>query len=147
MFAAVGCTHSPIEQYRDCLLTPPAWLEGGQQPFLLGTDDIGRDMLSRLLHGARLSLLIGLVAVVLSMLPGIALGLVAAFFPRAIGTVDPAADGHDAGAAEPAAGDAVVAVLGPGLMNTMFAIAAGVDAGLCASGARLGDVGAERRTT
>src|SRR5690606_4780643 len=50
----------PSEQFRDYLLTPPVWLEGGQGQFLLGTDELGRDLLSRLIHGARLSLLIGL---------------------------------------------------------------------------------------
>src|SRR6187402_2438477 len=85
VFAGVLAPHDPIEQYRDALLTPPAWHEAGSTRFLLGTDDIGRDMLSRLLFGARLSLAIGFVAVLLSMLPGIALGLLAAFFPRPLG--------------------------------------------------------------
>src|SRR5574343_112389 len=66
LLAGVSAPHSPVEQYRDALLTPPAWAEGGSTRFLLGTDDIGRDMLSRMLHGARLSLMIGLVAVLLS---------------------------------------------------------------------------------
>jgi dipeptide transport system permease protein len=122
VFADVLAPYSPIEQYRDALLTPPVW-GGGSERFLLGTDDIGRDILSRLLHGARLSLLIGLVAVTLSMLPGIALGLVAAFFPRAIGTAILRL--MDVILALPSLllAIAVVAVLGPGLLNTMFAIA------------------------
>ena len=122
LFADVLAPYSPIEQYRDALLTPPIW-GGGTSRFLFGTDDIGRDMLSRLLHGARLSLLIGLVAVVLSMLPGIALGLVAAFFPRGVGTVILRL--MDVMLALPSLllAIAVVAVLGPGLLNTMFAIA------------------------
>src|SRR4249920_3123623 len=81
LLAGVLAPYSPIEQYRDALLTPPIWHPDGSARFLLGTDDIGRDMLSRLLYGARLSLLIGFVAVLLSLVPGIALGLVAAFFP------------------------------------------------------------------
>jgi dipeptide transport system permease protein len=123
VFADVLAPYSPIEQYRDALLVPPAWQAGGSTRFLLGTDDIGRDMLSRLLFGARLSLMIGLVAVVLSMLPGIALGLVAAFFPRAAGTAILRL--MDVMLALPSLllAIAVVAVLGPGLLNTMFAIA------------------------
>jgi len=123
VFANVLAPYSPIEQYRDALLVPPVWNAGGSTRFLLGTDDIGRDMLSRLLFGARLSLTIGLVAVVLSMLPGIALGLVAAFFPRAIGTAILRL--MDVMLALPSLllAIAVVAVLGPGLLNTMFAIA------------------------
>ena len=123
IFADVLAPHSPIEQYRDALLTPPAWNAGGSMNFLLGTDEIGRDMLSRLLHGARLSLLIGLVAVLLSMLPGIALGLVAAFFPRIMGTAILRL--MDVMLALPSLllAIAVVAVLGAGLGNTMLAIA------------------------
>ncbi len=123
LLADVLAPYSPIEQYRDALLAPPAWHADGSTRFLLGTDDIGRDMLSRLLHGARLSLLIGLVAVLLSMLPGMALGLVAAFFPRAIGTAILRL--MDVMLALPSLllAIAVVAVLGAGLLNTMFAIA------------------------
>ncbi|MBK6854325.1 MAG: ABC transporter permease subunit [Burkholderiales bacterium] len=115
--------YDPIEQYRDALLTPPAWNNGGSMRFILGTDDIGRDLLSRLLFGARLSLLIGAVAVTLSAVPGVTLGLVAAFFPRAIGTFILRL--MDVMLALPSLllAIAVVAVLGPGLGNTMLAIA------------------------
>jgi len=122
LLAGALAPYSPIEQYRDALLSPPIWHPDGSARFLLGTDDIGRDMLSRLLFGARLSLMIGFVAVVLSMLPGIALGLVSAFFPR-IGIVILRL--MDVMLALPSLllAIAVVAVLGPGLLNTMFAIA------------------------
>ncbi|WP_140626142.1 ABC transporter permease subunit [Methylibium rhizosphaerae] len=122
LLAGVLAPHDPVEQYRDALLTPPMWQEGGSARFPLGTDDIGRDVLSRLLHGARLSLLIGLVAVLLSMLPGIALGLAAAFFPR-VGMAILRL--MDVMLALPSLllAIAVVAVLGPGLVNTMLAIA------------------------
>lgn len=58
---------------------PPAWIEGGRASFLLGTDDQGRDILSALMHGARISLAVGLVAVMLSLLIGVTLGLLAGF--------------------------------------------------------------------
>ncbi len=85
LFAPWVAPFDPSEQYRDFMLTPPAWLAGGQLQFLLGTDELGRDLLSRLIHGARLSLLIGLASVVLSLIPGILLGLTAGFFPRLLG--------------------------------------------------------------
>lgn len=115
--------HDPTEQYRDGLLTPPFWLEGGQARFLLGSDELGRDLLSRLLHGARLSLLIGLAAVFLALLPGIALGLAAGFFPRFPGALVMRL--MDIMLALPALllAVAVVAILGPGLVNTVIAIA------------------------
>ncbi|KQW00159.1 ABC transporter permease subunit [Rhizobacter sp. Root1221] len=123
VFAGVLAPHDPVEQFRDALLTPPAWSDAGSSRFLLGTDDIGRDVLSRLLYGARLSLMIGFVAVLLSMLPGIALGLLAAFFPQRLGVAILRL--MDIMLALPSLllAIAVVAVLGPGLVNTMLAIA------------------------
>jgi peptide/nickel transport system permease protein len=58
---------------------PPAWSEGGQLQFLLGTDDQGRDILSALIYGSRISLAVGLASVLLSVLIGVSLGLVAGF--------------------------------------------------------------------
>jgi peptide/nickel transport system permease protein len=58
---------------------PPAWMEGGSRTYLLGTDDQGRDILSALMYGARISLVVGAVSVVLSMIIGVALGLLAGF--------------------------------------------------------------------
>ena len=53
--------HAPTEQYREYFLLPPAWLEGGNWSFVLGTDAVGRDMLSRLMHGSRYSLFVGVM--------------------------------------------------------------------------------------
>jgi peptide/nickel transport system permease protein len=58
---------------------PPAWMEGGNPSFLLGTEDQGRDILSALMYGARISLAVGLTSVVLSVLIGVSLGLLAGF--------------------------------------------------------------------
>ncbi|MFO1282182.1 MAG: ABC transporter permease [Burkholderiales bacterium] len=60
-------------------LAPPVWEEGGKRAFLLGTDDQGRDVLSAIMYGARVSLLVGLASVVLAVAVGVALGLVAGF--------------------------------------------------------------------
>ena len=115
--------HSPIEQFRDATLVPPMWQTGGSSKFILGTDPVGRDMLSRLIHGARLSLVIGLVSVALSLSLGVVLGLIAGFFR---GVVEVALMRLlDILLALPSLllAVAVVAILGPGLMNAMFAIA------------------------
>ena len=61
-------------------LTPPAWMAGGSAANLLGTDHLGRDVLSRLLYGARVSSVVGLTAVVLSGLAGTLLGLAAGYY-------------------------------------------------------------------
>jgi len=61
-------------------LLPPAWVDGANPKFLLGTDDQGRDMISSILYGARLSLVIGLSALAIAAVLGVGLGLAAGFF-------------------------------------------------------------------
>ncbi len=58
---------------------PPAWMEMGSSKYLLGTDDQGRDILSAVIYGARISLIVGVASVVLSMLVGVGLGLLAGY--------------------------------------------------------------------
>ena len=115
--------HSPIEQYRDAILRPPAWAEGADPRFLLGTDAVGRDILSRLIHGTRLSLLIGLVVVTLSLATGIVLGLTAGYFGGVLEALIMRLT--DVVLALPALllAIAVVAILGPSLLNAAVAIA------------------------
>jgi dipeptide transport system permease protein len=114
--------HDPVEQFRDHLLQPPFW-QGGDRVFPLGTDDLGRDLLSRLIHGARLSLFIGFAANLAALLPGVVLGLLAAHFPRYWGFA--VMRTMDVLLALPSLllTVAVVAVLGTGLVNTIVAIA------------------------
>lgn len=61
---------------------PPIWQQGGEMPYLLGTDTQGRDMLSVILYGTRISVMIGLASVTLSLAIGLTLGLVAGYFGR-----------------------------------------------------------------
>jgi dipeptide transport system permease protein len=121
--APLVAPHSPIEQYREFVKIPPAWLAGGNWRFVLGTDEAGRDILSRLIYGARMSFWIGCVSVVLALIPGIVLGLVAAFFEKWADT--PVMRLMDVLLALPSLllAVAVVAIIGPGLANTMLAIA------------------------
>lgn len=123
LLASWVAPHSPTEQFRDFMLTPPMWLSGGQAQFPLGTDELGRDILSRLIYGARLSLLIGLASVVVSLIPGILLGLIAGFSPNRAGPVIMRL--MDIMLALPSLllAVAIVAILGPGLINTVVAIA------------------------
>ena len=78
LFAPWLAPHDPVQQFRDAMLTPPWWQAGGLAQFPLGTDELGRCILSRLLYGARISLMIGAASVLLALLPGVALGLLAA---------------------------------------------------------------------
>ncbi|VWD24203.1 peptide ABC transporter [Burkholderia lata] len=123
LLAPLLAPHSPAEQYRDFVKIPPAWLDGGNWKFILGTDEAGRDILSRLMYGARMSFWIGFVSVVLALIPGIVLGLVAAFFQKWADT--PVMRIMDVLLALPSLllAVAVVAIIGPGLTNTMLAIA------------------------
>ncbi|RWM21316.1 MAG: ABC transporter permease subunit [Mesorhizobium sp.] len=123
IFAPLVAPHSPDEQFRDALLTPPVWQEGGKSAFLLGTDAVGRDMLSRLIFGARFSLFIGLVVVVFSLTSGIVLGVLAGYFRGWVDTLIMRV--MDVILAFPSLLLALVlvAILGPGLFNAMLAIA------------------------
>jgi dipeptide transport system permease protein len=115
--------HPPNEQYRDALLRPPFWQDGGSFLYPLGTDAVGRDMLSRIIHGARYSLMIGALVVTLSLAAGVSLGLVAAFFRGPVETGIMRM--MDVMLALPSLllAIVVVAILGPSLVNAMFAIA------------------------
>ena len=82
VFAPWLAPHNPFDLKTLNLLdalTPPAWLEGGKTTFLLGTDDQGRDLLSAIMFGSRVSLLVGIVSVVFAMLIGVSLGLIAGY--------------------------------------------------------------------
>ena len=122
IFAPLIAPHPPTLQYRDATLLPPVWEEGGRAAFLLGTDAVGRDMLSRLLFGARFSLFIGVVVVTIALTTGIAIGLIAGFFRGWIDTIIMRT--MDVILAFPSLLLALVlvAVLGPGLVNAMIAI-------------------------
>jgi peptide/nickel transport system permease protein len=82
VFAEQVAPHNPFDlatlELMDSL-KPPAWIEGGDRKYLLGTDDQGRDILSALMYGARISLLVGLASVLVSMVIGVSLGLLAGF--------------------------------------------------------------------
>jgi peptide/nickel transport system permease protein len=82
LFAPWVAPHDPFDlstlNLMDARL-PPAWLDGGNPAYLLGTDDQGRDLLSAIMYGARISLLVGLASVALSMVVGVALGLLSGF--------------------------------------------------------------------
>jgi peptide/nickel transport system permease protein len=80
LFADWIAPHNPVRMAPALKYLPPMWLEGGDPRFLLGTDQLGRDVLSRLIHGARTSLFIGLSAVALATVFGVVAGLVAGYF-------------------------------------------------------------------
>lgn len=118
--------YSPNEQFRDAVRAVPAWVEGGSSRFWLGTDSLGRDMLSRLIHGARVSLFIGTAVMGVSFVVGVLLGLACVAFPGRWGQAIDVAITRvmDLIMAVPGLVLAilVVAVLGPSLTNTIVAV-------------------------
>ncbi len=123
IFAPWIATYDPLTQYRDHLMQPPMWQTNGSAAFPLGTDEVGRDILSRLMHGGRLSLFIGFCAVIFALIPGAMLGLLAAFYPRVFGIT--VMHLMDIMMSMPTLllAVAIMAMLGPGLLNAMIAIA------------------------
>jgi dipeptide transport system permease protein len=121
--AGVISPHDPYETDTNRMLMAPSWADGGTAAFPLGTDDIGRDLLSRLLYGTRLSLLIGLIVVTLSLTMGVVLGVAAGYFR---GWVDIAIMRlMDITLALPSIllAIVIVVILGTGLTNAMIAVA------------------------
>lgn len=123
LLAPVFAPHAPNQQYRDAFLTPPVWQDGGTWDYILGTDAVGRDILSRLIYGARYSLFIGVIVVMISLVGGIFIGLVAGYFRGWVDTMIMRV--MDVILAFPSLLLALVlvAILGPSLTNAMIAIA------------------------
>jgi dipeptide transport system permease protein len=123
LLAPVIAPHGPFEQNRDAFLVPPVWQEGGDWRYLLGTDAVGRDMLSRLIYGARYSLFIGVVVVTVAIAGGVSVGLIAGYFRGIVDTIIMRI--MDIILAFPSLLLALVmvAILGPSLLNAMIAIA------------------------
>ncbi|MBL8668723.1 MAG: ABC transporter permease subunit [Rhodospirillales bacterium] len=116
--------HGPAEQFRGALLQSPMWMEGGSAEFPLGTDPLGRDLLSRLLWGGRVSLTVGFFVVAAALLAGVVLGALAGFARGLTGILIMRL--MDLMLALPSLllAIVVVAVLGPSLINAAVAVGA-----------------------
>ena len=114
--------YSPYAHDQNALLLPPAWSEDGRIEYMLGTDDLGRDLLSRLMNGASLTFGLSIISVFIAMLFGLVLG---AFAGLSHGMKSSALN-HvlDLALSIPSLLIAIVivAILGPGLANTVWAI-------------------------
>jgi peptide/nickel transport system permease protein len=80
LFAGLIAPHDPGDQNLLAILTPPAWADGGDPNYLLGTDSLGRDVLSRLIYGARTAMLVALFASLGAMVIGTVLAHIAGYF-------------------------------------------------------------------
>jgi ABC-type dipeptide/oligopeptide/nickel transport system permease subunit len=87
VFAPYVAPHDPTRQSLIRRLTPPVWTSAGKAAHPLGTDQVGRDILSRIIHGARVSLTVGTLAVLVSLVVGVPLGLMSGFLQGRVDTV------------------------------------------------------------
>jgi peptide/nickel transport system permease protein len=87
IFAPIIAPYDPASLNPAKILTPPSWLEGGSGEHILGTDNLGRDVLSRIIYGSRVSLVVGFCAVIVAGFIGAALGLMSGFFGGWVDTV------------------------------------------------------------
>ncbi|MET1254698.1 ABC transporter permease subunit [Aliikangiella maris] len=122
LFAPWLAPYDPAAQFDD-FTVPPAWYENGTSRYLLGTDDLGRDLFSRLVHGARLSLKLALTVVVIAAATGMLIGSITALSSRWI--EQPLLRLMDLILALPSLllAIVIVSVLGPGLPNAIYAVA------------------------
>jgi ABC-type dipeptide/oligopeptide/nickel transport system permease subunit len=114
--------HDPYEQDIMNRLLPPVWLKGGSSDFLLGTDHLGRDLLSRIMYGTRVSLVVGVAAVFLQVIIGVFLGLLAGYYGGRIDSVISFMVNVMMGFPFILLVMSLVAVLGPSLQNIIIAL-------------------------
>jgi peptide/nickel transport system permease protein len=114
--------YSPVEVDIQHRLGPPAWMEGGKTDHWLGTDQIGRDLLSRMIYGGRVSLLIGVTAVAISSTIGVLLGLAAGYFGSKVDWIIMTLINVMLTFPFVLLALSVIAVLGPSLPNMIFVL-------------------------
>jgi peptide/nickel transport system permease protein len=114
--------HDPMKQNIVHRLKPPFWAEGGSIEFPLGTDSVGRDLLSRVIHGSRISMLVGVVATTFSALLGVALGLTAGYLRGAYDAIVSRVGDMQQAIPFLVLAIAVAAMLGPGLFNLILVL-------------------------
>ena len=122
VFANFLAPYDPLEQFRGFSKLPPFWAEGSDPRFILGTDAVGRDMLSRLMYGARVSLFIGIAVMAVSMIAGIGLGLAAAFFGGIVDVVIIRVMDLIMAIPSLVLAILIIAIIGPNLTNTIVAV-------------------------
>jgi len=114
--------HNPIRERLIDRLLPPAWVEDGEWRYLLGTDHLGRDLVSRIIYGSRVSLVVGVAAVAIGGALGIALGVAAGFLGGQTDEVIMAVADMQLAFPTILFAIAIIAVLGPSFINLVIVI-------------------------
>jgi ABC-type dipeptide/oligopeptide/nickel transport system permease subunit len=122
VFAESLAPHEPNKQRLIARFKPPFWAEGGSLSHPLGTDNVGRDIWSRIIHGSRISLTVGICAVGVSLLIGVALGLISGFWGGRVDSIIMALVDTMLAFPQLILAFAMVAVLGPGIGNIILVL-------------------------
>jgi ABC-type dipeptide/oligopeptide/nickel transport system permease subunit len=122
VFAPMVAPHGPLDVNIRHRLAPPAWMEGGTPAHLLGTDQVGRDLLSRVIYGGRVSLVVAVAAVLISASLGVLLGLSAGYFRGRVDWTIMTLVNIMLTFPFVLLALAVIAVLGPSLLNMIFVL-------------------------
>lgn len=122
LIAPILAPHDPNIVFTDALRLPPSFAEGGKTAFPLGTDDIGRDLLSRLLYGSRISLSVGFSVVILALITGTFLGVMAGFYGGLIDKIIMRLTDLIMSLPSILFAIVIVAVMGPGITNAIVAV-------------------------
>ncbi|QDK41830.1 ABC transporter permease [Bacteriovorax stolpii] len=122
LLAPVLAPHDPTHINAEFLKLPPSFAEGGNALFPLGTDDLGRDLLSRLIYGSQVSLSVGFAVVVLSLITGTFLGVVAGYFGGWVDKTIMRLTDLIMSLPSILFAIVIVAVLGPGISNAIIAV-------------------------
>ncbi|MEE2744934.1 MAG: ABC transporter permease subunit [Bdellovibrionota bacterium] len=120
--APLIANHDPSLIYENNLKTPPFWSENGSFDFILGTDDLGRDIFSRIVFGSRISIIIGFCVVIISLTLGTFLGLIAGYYGGKLDRIIMRSIDILMSFPSILLAIVVVAVLGPGVKNAIFAV-------------------------
>jgi ABC-type dipeptide/oligopeptide/nickel transport system permease subunit len=122
LFAPIIAPYDPLIQNLDNRLISPFWTEGGTISHILGTDDFGRDLLSRIIYGARISLMIGVISISISLLFGLMMGATAGYFGGKTDILIMRVVDMMLSIPAILLAIVIVSILGPDLFNAMIAI-------------------------
>jgi peptide/nickel transport system permease protein len=122
VFCPIITPHDPYKQNIMNRLKPPVWMDGGKAKHILGTDHLGRDILTRIMYGSRISLVVGVCAVIMQVIIGVALGLLAGFYGGKTDSVISFMVNSMMGFPYILLVMSLVAVLGPSLRNIIIAL-------------------------
>jgi peptide/nickel transport system permease protein len=124
IFAPYIAPHDPAQMNPSVMLKPPVWMEGGEEGYILGTDNLGRDLLSRIIYGSQISLLVGICSVIVAGIIGVAAGLIAGYYGGFVDNVLMRLVDSFLAIPNILFILVVISVLGPGVLTLIFVIGA-----------------------